>query len=45
MCVQKAKEVPKGFSIAVEEGPHVAKIPDRVTVLTKHKVFRQIRNV
>jgi hypothetical protein len=40
MCVQKAKEVPKGFSIAVEEGPRVAKIPDRIAVLALNKIFR-----
>jgi hypothetical protein len=40
MCVQKAKEVPKGFSIAVEEGPHIAEIPDRISVLALHKIFR-----
>jgi hypothetical protein len=45
MCVQKAKEVPKGFSITVEEGPHVAEVPDRIAVFALDKIFRKIRNV
>ena len=40
MRVQEAKEVPKGFSIAIEEGPHVAEIPDRISVLALNKILR-----
>jgi hypothetical protein len=39
MCIQKAKEVPEGFCIAVEEGPYIAKIPDRVSVFALHKII------
>jgi hypothetical protein len=40
MRVQEAKELPQGFSIVVIEGPRIAQIPDRISVLALHNIFR-----